>query len=188
MLGSEQFWLELTAKVFDAPVALVSKEIQKGRARVKQLVKRILHFHVRVGFNQEQSVEAILSEVHNAKALYQSSKALYRHCKEWKRAMHTIERRIEVFHTWQFVRKELDSFLNACHDTFNPPDDSYNGWISVRWRNRLTPYSCDRVPTVHGADGWVLPGDGCLGAGAHPPAAARGLRTALGTASDEGHL
>lgn len=129
--SSEEFWLDLKAKVFSVDAVDVLQHVRSARARVPLLVQEIMTFFVAPGHDQEQSVERIIAEVSHAQALYQSHEHLEASCREWRRAGEELKRRIELFQLWQHVRSELHLFLASAADTFSPHEDSYYGWYSA---------------------------------------------------------
>ena len=132
---SEHFWLELRARVHRVDMAEARLFITEQRARLPDLVERVLKFEVGPGEAQELRVDALLAEVAEAQDLYHTREKLRAGCWEWKLNEERMETRLHHLTMWKQTGNQLREFHAACTEAFDPPDDTYAGWVSCLARS-----------------------------------------------------
>ena len=135
---SEHFWLELRARVYGMDPAVARQFISEQRAKLPDLVDEVLKFEVGPGEDQELRVDALLVEVAEAQDLYHTREKLRAGCWEWKLNEERLEARLHHLTVWKQVGALLKRFHVACNDAFDPPDDTYAGWVSCLARTPST--------------------------------------------------
>eukprot|EP01043_Picozoa_sp_COSAG02_P042353 COSAG02_NODE_3595_length_6511_cov_2.766064_3_plen_1593_part_01 len=132
---SEHFWLELRARVHRVDMTEARLFVTEQRERLPDLVERILNFEVGPGEDQELCVNSLLDEVAEAQELYHTREKLRAGCWEWKLNEEKLDSRLHHLAMWKQAGSQLRAFHAACTEAFDPPDDTYAGWVSCLARS-----------------------------------------------------
>ena len=132
---SEHFWLELRARVHRVDMGEARLFVTEQRGRLPDLVERILNFQVGPGEDQEFCVNSLLDEVADAQELYHTREKLRAGCWEWKHNEEKLESLLHHLSMWKQTGNQLRAFHAACTEAFDPPDDTYAGWVSCLARS-----------------------------------------------------